>query len=55
MVPQGIDEISKTGVKIFLDLKFHDIPNTVTGAIRAVLKLKPYMITLHISQVDIIC
>ena len=47
--PQGIDEISKTGVKIFLDLKFHDIPNTVSGAIRAVLKLKPYMITLHIS------
>lgn len=47
--PQGISAISATGVKIFLDLKFHDIPNTVIGAIRAILKLKPYMITVHLS------
>ena len=47
--PQGISTISETGAKIFLDLKFHDIPNTVIGAIRAILKLKPYMITVHLS------
>ena len=47
--PQGISAISATGAKIFLDLKFHDIPNTVIGAIRAILKLKPYMITVHLS------
>ena len=33
--PKGISKISETGVKIFLDLKFHDIPNTVAGAIRS--------------------
>ncbi len=34
-------------VPIFLDLKMHDIPNTVAGGIRAVLPLAPRMITLH--------
>jgi orotidine-5'-phosphate decarboxylase len=47
--PQGIKLISDTGVKIFLDLKFHDIPNTVAGAIKAVLDLQPYMLTVHLS------
>jgi orotidine-5'-phosphate decarboxylase len=47
--PQGIRLISDTGVKIFLDLKFHDIPNTVAGAIKAILNLQPYMLTLHLS------
>lgn len=47
--PQGIKLISDTGVKIFLDLKFHDIPNTVAGAIKAILDLQPYMFTVHLS------
>jgi len=32
---------------VFLDLKLHDIPNTVAGAMRAVLPLAPAMLTLH--------
>ena len=47
--PKGISKISETGVKIFLDLKFHDIPNTVAGAIRASLNFEPYMMTVHLT------
>lgn len=36
-----------TGVPIFLDLKLHDIPNTVAGGVRAVLPLRPRMLTIH--------
>ena len=47
--PKGISKISETGIKIFLDLKFHDIPNTVAGAIKASLDLEPFMMTVHLS------
>ena len=47
--PEGVKLISETGVKIFLDLKFHDIPNTVSGALKAILHLQPYMLTVHLS------
>ena len=32
---------------VFLDLKLHDIPNTVAGGVRAILPLQPYFLTLH--------
>jgi len=43
----GVAAISE--IPIFLDLKLHDIPNTVAGAVRAVLPLKPRMLTIHAS------
>jgi orotidine-5'-phosphate decarboxylase len=38
-----------TGAPVFLDLKLHDIPNTVAGGVRAVLPLQPRMLTIHAS------
>ncbi|MBF0567104.1 MAG: orotidine-5'-phosphate decarboxylase [Nitrospirae bacterium] len=42
-----IQKIAETGGNIFLDLKFHDIPNTVAGAARAVSKLSVKMFNVH--------
>ncbi len=43
--PAGIAALG--GAPVFLDLKLHDIPNTVAGAVRAVLPMAPAMLTLH--------
>ena len=43
--PDGVRGITQRPV--FLDLKLHDIPNTVASALRAVLPLRPRMVTLH--------
>jgi len=43
----GFKAVAETGMPIFLDLKFHDIPNTVAGAIRAVASLGPKILTIH--------
>ena len=45
--PAGVAEIARLGLPIFLDLKLHDIPNTVAGAMRALALLKPAIVTVH--------
>jgi orotidine-5'-phosphate decarboxylase len=47
--PHGVVRLAEAGQPIFLDLKFHDIPNTVAGAVRAALKLKPFLLNVHAS------
>ncbi len=44
-----ISEIKKSKCKLFLDLKLHDIPNTVSNAIDSLSKINPDFLTLHIS------
>lgn len=43
----GVHEIAKLGLPIFLDLKLHDIPNTVAKAVQALRPLEPAIITVH--------
>ena len=48
----GYKEIKKICPSIFLDLKLHDIPNTVQKGIKAIDRLKPLLTTIHISGGD---
>ncbi|RIA36639.1 orotidine-5'-phosphate decarboxylase [Hephaestia caeni] len=43
----GVHEMHEIGLPIFLDLKFHDIPNTVGKAIQALRPLEPAILTVH--------
>ncbi len=43
----GVHEIAHCGLPIFLDLKLHDIPNTVAGAMQAIHVLEPAIVTIH--------
>jgi orotidine-5'-phosphate decarboxylase len=43
----GVREMADLGLPIFLDLKFHDIPNTVAKAIQALQGLEPAILTVH--------
>lgn len=45
--PDGVRAFADFGLPIFLDLKFHDIPNTVAGAVRAVAGLGAGIVNLH--------
>ena len=47
--PEGIAAVAECGLPIFLDLKYHDIPNTVAGAVRGSAALAPFMMTVHIA------
>ncbi len=47
--PQIVQDIHKKNKKIFLDLKFHDIPNTVTKAALAATRLGVHMFNIHAS------
>ncbi len=45
----GVHEIAKVGLPIFLDLKLHDIPNTVAAAMQSIHVLEPAIVTVHAS------
>ncbi|MFQ5783204.1 MAG: orotidine-5'-phosphate decarboxylase [Alphaproteobacteria bacterium] len=47
--PAGVAAVTESGLPLFLDLKFYDIPNTVAGAIRASAAFNPFMITVHVA------
>ena len=48
----GYNQIKNKKVNIFLDLKLHDIPNTIKNGIEAIANLSPYFTTIHITGGD---
>ena len=47
--PGAVEAAQKRGAEVFLDLKFHDIPNTVAGAAREATRMGVYMFNVHAS------
>jgi len=47
--PTAVELVQKRGGAVFLDLKFHDIPNTVAGAVREATRMGVFMLNVHAS------
>ena len=47
--PAAVELVQKRGGRVFLDLKYHDIPNTVAGSVREATRLGVFMLTVHAS------
>lgn len=47
--PVAVERALKRGFRVFLDLKYHDIPNTVAGAVREAARLGVFMLNVHAS------
>ncbi len=46
--PKAVSAVKEAGAEVFLDLKYHDIPNTVAQAARAAVRLGVFMFNVHI-------
>jgi len=46
--PRAVEVVREAGCEVFLDLKFHDIPNTVAQSVRAAAKLGVFMLNVHV-------
>lgn len=53
--PDVVSELKALGCKVFLDLKFHDIPNTVAGAVRSAARCGADICNVHVSGGEAMC
>ena len=47
-----LEYLKEKGKKVFLDLKFHDIPNTMKSAVRAAVRDNVWLMTIHVSDLE---
>ncbi|MHA1569273.1 MAG: orotidine-5'-phosphate decarboxylase [Alphaproteobacteria bacterium] len=53
--PSVVRHVVESGSRVFLDLKFHDIPNTVAGAVRAAVRHGVWMVNIHAAGGGAMC